>query len=247
MDSSALQDSSLDFPGIPPFPEDVPSAPLLRISLHKLVNDDTDELARLWEACKTIGFFYLDLRTPDSNKRDSGHEQSTLEGAIDGDGLLHGASDLFQLGSQFFDLSVEEKMRYDFREQGSYFGYKGFGAGVIDKDGTRDRNEFYNTSKDFVLGLREALPEPAMLTDDKARSLMRNFMLRSHAVVTLLLDILNAQLALPEGTLHSLHRLREVSGDQVRWVKSPPQPEDDRKKALGEHTGMLRGQQRRSY
>lgn len=36
--------------------------------------------------------------------------------------------------------------------------------------------------------------------------------------------------------LQSLHRLDAMSGDQVRWVRSPPQPPDDRQTALGEHT-----------
>lgn len=39
-----------------------------------------------------------------------------------------------------------------------------------------------------------------------------------------------------KGTLQSLHRLDAISGDQVRWVRSPPQPPDDRQTALGEHT-----------
>ena len=47
---------------------------------------------------------------------------------------------------EFFQLPVEEKARYDFMEQGSYFGYKGYGAGIVDKEGNRDRNEFYNVS-----------------------------------------------------------------------------------------------------
>lgn len=38
------------------------------------------------------------------------------------------------------------------------------------------------------------------------------------------------------GTLQSLHRIDSISGDQVRWVRSPPQPPDDRQTALGEHT-----------
>ena len=41
---------------------------------------------------------------------------------------------------------LEEKVRYDFMEQGSYFGYKGYGAGIVDKEGNRHRNEFYNVS-----------------------------------------------------------------------------------------------------
>lgn len=33
-----------------------------------------------------------------------------------------------------------------------------------------------------------------------------------------------------------MHRIHSVSGDQVRFVKAPPQPVDDRRTALGEHT-----------
>jgi isopenicillin N synthase-like dioxygenase len=58
----------------------------------------------------------------------------------------------------------------------------------------------------------------------------------SHAIVTLILDILNKQLSLPKGTLPNLHRRQAVSGDQVRFVKAPPQPVDDRRTALGQHT-----------
>ncbi|KAJ9645768.1 hypothetical protein H2199_002808 [Coniosporium tulheliwenetii] len=61
-------------------------------------------------------------------------------------------------------------------------------------------------------------------------------MRRSHAVVSLVLRILNARLGLPPGHLESLHRLDAPSGDQVRFVKAPPQPPKDRRTALGEHT-----------
>lgn len=58
----------------------------------------------------------------------------------------------------------------------------------------------------------------------------------AHSIVTLVLDLLNEHLGLPPSTLSNLHRLRGVSGDQVRFIKAPPQPMDDRRTALGEHT-----------
>jgi len=61
-------------------------------------------------------------------------------------------------------------------------------------------------------------------------------MTTSHAVITKVLSILNARLALPSGTLEGLHRLHAVSGDQVRFIRAPPQPKDDRRTALGAHT-----------
>jgi isopenicillin N synthase-like dioxygenase len=61
---------------------------------------------------------------------------------------------------------------------------------------------------------------------------MRN----AHALTTLLLTHLNTHLALPEGTLPSLHRQTALSGDHIRFIKAPPQPQNDLRIAMGEHT-----------
>lgn len=45
---------------------------------------------------------------------------------------------------EFFSLPVKEKEKFSFADQGSYFGYKGIGAEVINGAGQRDRNEIYN-------------------------------------------------------------------------------------------------------
>jgi len=130
---------SFDFEDLPPFPTDVPTAPLLRIELVKLLAGDEKEIDRLWHACCDLGFFYLNLRQPDF--------ASTAENTtIDGNQLLHDSDELFKVGKQFYDLPVEEKVKYDFKSKGSYFGYKGYGDGVVDVKGTTDRNEFYNVS-----------------------------------------------------------------------------------------------------
>lgn len=116
-----------NFPGIPPFPDDVSTAPLLRLSSGKLLEGDPTEHKRLFQASTDIGFFYLDLSDSDQ-----------------GPSLLGDADDLFQVGERLFELSLEEKKQYDFSGQNSYFGYKGQGAAVVDKQGNLDRNEFYN-------------------------------------------------------------------------------------------------------
>ena len=221
-------EDAFTFSNLPPFPGNVPTAPLLRISLKKLLDQDPSEIDQVWKASREPGFFYLDLK-----------DAVSPSASINGPALLQDINALFTLGSQLFTLPVSEKHKYDFADQGSYYGYKGLGAGVIDKQGTRDRNEFYNISKDDMLGLSAPLPAPELLQQQTARDLLAGFVQKSHAIVALLLNILNAKLALPEGKLQSLHKLHSPSGDQVRWVHSPPQPEDDRKKALGEHTGTL--------
>ncbi|THY69323.1 Clavaminate synthase-like protein, partial [Aureobasidium pullulans] len=141
---------------------------------------------------------------------------------------------LFKVGQGVFDLPIEEKVKYDLKDQGSYFGYKGYGEGVIDAQGTKDRNEFYNVSKDDILEISDPLPAPEILSPH--RELLGSFIQNSHALVNLLLDLLNSRLGLPHDKLPSLHRLDSKSGDQVRWVHAPPQPMDDQRTALGQHT-----------
>ncbi|OQD81453.1 hypothetical protein PENANT_c027G06759 [Penicillium antarcticum] len=206
-----------NFPNIPPFPDDIATAPLLRLSLGKLIAGDPSEYANLFQASSDIGFFYLDL---------SDSEQ--------GSSLLGDADTLFKLGERLFELSLDEKKKYDFSRQNSYFGYKAQGVAVVDKQGNLDRNEFYNVSKDDIMGVSDPLPAPEVLQESRVQ--LGSFMQGSHAIVTLILDILNDQLSLPKGTLPNLHRRQAVSGDQVRFVKAPPQPVDDRRTALGQHT-----------
>jgi isopenicillin N synthase-like dioxygenase len=127
----------------PPFPDDVPTAPLLRISLEKLLQRDDAELERFNRACEDLGFFYLDLTGP-------------------GDALLRDADKLFDIGEELFDLPLEEKTKYDFSEKKSYFGYKAQGAVVVDRKGNLDRNEFYNVCNFSYLSSR--------ISTDKYRS-----------------------------------------------------------------------------
>lgn len=168
----------LDFLDLPPFPDDVPKAPLLRIQLSKLIQGDQGEIDKLWKASCELGFFYLDLRGASSNQEsisksstannfadrtveDVGRADSAtgdiecddrtqalnpkkFEIDIDGERLLQDAKDLFSIGKEIFDLPVKEKTKYDLKDKGSYFGYKGYGQGIIDAKGTKDRNEFYN-------------------------------------------------------------------------------------------------------
>lgn len=84
------------------------------------------------------------------------------------------------------------------------------------------------------MGVTEPLPAPELL--HRSRDQLASFMRSSHEIVTLILQTLNDKLALPKGTLSNLHRRQAISGDQVRFVKAPPQPANDRRTALGQHT-----------
>lgn len=122
----------------PPFPDDVPTAPLLRLSLAKLQARDTDEIQRFIRACEDIGFFYLDLTGP-------------------GDEIIGQANQLFDVGKDLFELPLDEKMKYNFQDQKTYFGYKHMGAEIADTNGNLDKNEFYNASLPNMASIRGML------------------------------------------------------------------------------------------
>ncbi|KAI4945121.1 hypothetical protein J4E91_008098 [Alternaria rosae] len=224
------------FPDLPVFPDNVPTAPLLRISLQKLLDRNEEEQNRCWQACLELGFFYLDVRN--STNSGNGNEQNN-DTAVDGDALLQDVDKLFEVMRDFYDLDVSEKVKYDFKDQGSYFGYKGYGEGYVDKQGTKDRNEFYNISKDDILGLSDPLPSPAVLNPH--RDLYKSYITSSHAICMLITSLLSSRLPLATGVrsaggLPASHRLHASSGDQIRFVKAPPQEQSLKGVALGEHT-----------
>ncbi|KAJ4984404.1 hypothetical protein SVAN01_10111 [Stagonosporopsis vannaccii] len=213
---------------LPAFPSNIPTAPLLRISLTKLLAHDTLEESRCWAACQSLGFFYL-----------------SLDGTA-GSSLLSSSAELFTLMPRFFDLPLQEKEKYDFKDRGSYMGYKGFGKGFVDAKGGRDGNEFFNVGKDAVMdvvgaGDEEKLPVPACLDGEAERRVLRGFVERGHAVCAVVLRLLQQRLQLTarvrgEGGLLGKHRLRARSGDQVRFVRAPPQHVGAERVSLGEHT-----------
>ncbi|KAL2062540.1 hypothetical protein VTL71DRAFT_6806 [Oculimacula yallundae] len=209
--------SNLTFSSLPPFPSTVSTAPLHRLSLQKL-RTNAEESDRLFSSAKDLGFFYLDLT-----------------GDKEGESLLQDADKLFSVAPKLYDLGREELSKYDYKSQGSYMGYKGFGSAVVDEEGNLDRNEFYNIPKDDFLGISSSpFAHPQLLYDHK--DTIVSYMNTSHSLVTLILRHITEHLHLPPETLTSMHRKSQLSGDQIRLVKSPPQPLSDQRTALGKHT-----------
>jgi len=124
--TSLHQSEDFSFPNLPPFPNNIPTAPLVRLSLASL-RSSPEESDRFFTASKELGFFYLDLRNDPHGER-----------------LLSQSSQFFDLAPTFYDLGREELSKYDYKNVGSYMGYKGFGSAVVDEKGNLDRNEFYN-------------------------------------------------------------------------------------------------------
>jgi len=78
-----------------PFPPDIDTAPIERISLAKLQAGDSTESCRMSDACSHLGCFLLDLQK-----------------VPDGEVLLDDADVLMKVAEEFFKLSLEEKQKY---------------------------------------------------------------------------------------------------------------------------------------
>lgn len=80
----------------------------------------------------------------------------------------------------------------------------------------------------------EPLPQPDIIHNNKSK--LKSFVSDSHAIVTLVLDLLNEHLRLPPSTLANMHRIDHHSGDQIRMTRSPPQPMTGEVPRLAGHT-----------
>ncbi|KAF1987406.1 Clavaminate synthase-like protein [Aulographum hederae CBS 113979] len=187
----------------PPFPEEIPTAPIEKISLRKLLNRDQKEADRLFEASKTYGFFYLNCRDSE-----------------EGEELEHGAINSARLAEEFFKLGKEEKDRYAMKNnKNTIFGYKEAGGSKTDSKGTKDTAEFMNIAKDSIVN-NATWPLPKKIKEDN--DVLSPFVTTAHSIGLDILKMIGTQLQLPPSAMESRHRITDSSGDQVRMTRSPP-------------------------
>ena len=91
----------------PPFPTDIPTAPLVSISLAKLESGNSEEESAFWDAARNLGFFYLDMTGSPLGEMVVGNAER-LKGVMD----------------QFMALPLDEKNRYLVNENEKFFGYR---------------------------------------------------------------------------------------------------------------------------
>lgn len=84
------------FSAVPPFPDDVPVYDLPRLSLSKLIDDDSLQSNALFETFQSHGFALLDM-----------------QGCPEGETLLEKAEKMFDITREVtLELDLEEKMKY---------------------------------------------------------------------------------------------------------------------------------------
>jgi isopenicillin N synthase-like dioxygenase len=90
-----------------------------------------------------------------------------------------------------------------------------------DRKGTPDTIEFWNISKDEIL-IQDGIKFPQAILD--AKNTVKEYMVKSHEIVLVILQILSVNLGLDYHALPNLHRLMQPSGDQLRLTKSTMYP-----------------------
>jgi isopenicillin N synthase-like dioxygenase len=211
-----IMKSSLD--NLPPFPDDVPTAPIASASLSKLLANDDTEGRKILEVCRTYGFFYLDMQD-----------------CSEGQALLDESEQLLQLATKAFQPPLEEKQKFALKKGVSLYGYKE--AGVVkqtDKDKRPDSTEFFNISKDHMHNIEPSREYPAEIEAEKP--LIRDFTKNAHACGMVVLSTLACQLGLPLATFTDKNVFSSPSCDHCRLTKKMPHVADKQAIGLPSHT-----------
>ncbi|KAH6910991.1 hypothetical protein BKA70DRAFT_1370797 [Coprinopsis sp. MPI-PUGE-AT-0042] len=199
---------------LPPFPEEIPTHPLLVIDYAKIERREPEEIDRLWEAATKLGFWYL-----------SNH------------GCVEKADRIFDLGATAMALPMSEKLKYEQGDNGTSAGYKAAGANAVNAAGQPDIAEFFNLSKDDVLNYPNSpsgrrYPQPI---EDAMGTVVQPFVQGCVDIHNTLFEVFNDRLGLPPGTLASMHTLDNLSGSETRITRTPPTGDVNRV-AIGGHT-----------
>lgn len=80
---------------LPSFTTDIPTAPLVSVSLSGLESHDPKESTAFYKACIDLGFFYLDMA-----------------GSTSGERIVREAEEINMIQKEFFVLTSEEKDKY---------------------------------------------------------------------------------------------------------------------------------------
>jgi isopenicillin N synthase-like dioxygenase len=85
----------------PPFPADLPVAHISNISHRKILDGDVDEISKVIQSAREVGFFRVDFRDSEIGQR-----------------FLAAANNMFALAQETFDLPTEVKLADSFLKHG---------------------------------------------------------------------------------------------------------------------------------
>ncbi|KAF9773231.1 hypothetical protein IL306_009005 [Fusarium sp. DS 682] len=203
----------------PRFPDDVPTVPIARISYSKLIQYDENEMKKLLKASQSDGFFYLDLTD-----------------YLTGRALLSDTEDVLAISKQALNITSDKKMACLAERGKEMFGYKPAGAvKKTDIDSRPDTTEFFNVSKDHLLGNTQTRKYPVEITDHWAE--LGKFAQDCHSLGLFVLRILAEQLNLPPDEFVKRNNISSLSGDHIRMTKmAASEPHQGNTIGLASHT-----------
>ncbi|OTA93470.1 hypothetical protein M434DRAFT_395621 [Hypoxylon sp. CO27-5] len=131
------------------------------------------------------------------------------------------ANKLEALSHQAFRIPLEQKQEVAVARYRSLFGYKA--AGIVaqhDPYKRHDRGEFWNLSKDDILGQHEnPVPYPPIFQD--VRPMLIDYIQKAHNIGMLILEILASRLGIKPEEMTSRHKIQCESGDHLRLAFGP--------------------------
>ncbi|KAF4495887.1 Gibberellin 2-beta-dioxygenase 8 [Fusarium agapanthi] len=186
---------------LPPFPDDVPTVLIARISKSKLKCSNENEMIKVLKASQSDGFFYLDL---------------TYDSA--GESLLNDTEDVLAISKRALNIPLDQRMECVAERDREMSGYKPAGAvKQTYKDARPDTTEFFNVSKDHLLGNSESRNYPAEINNHWTD--LGKFAENCHSLGLKILCILAQQLDLPSDEFAKRNEISSISGDHIRMTK----------------------------
>ncbi|KAI1122474.1 Clavaminate synthase-like protein [Nemania abortiva] len=207
------------FEGIPPFPDNLPTATIATISLAALNEGDKGAAESLLAAAQELGFFLLDLNGDEMGKH-----------------LVEEIDDLFAVGKMTMDLPNDIKQMYLHDPPTSFLGFKPQGCSKIETM-EPDRFEWFNLGQDRLTGSDPHQPLPGVVQDNLP--LFRSFLEHGQQIIGMICRVLAEQLGLPPDSFTSLQTPSEPSGTVVRLIKAYAYPEtEDLRTSMVHHTDI---------
>lgn len=197
-----------------PFPTDIKTVHLETLSLAKLVAQDQGEQQRVFEHCKTSGFFQLDL---------TDHEEGIQ--------LLRDSAECARLMTKVLPtMSIEDKRSYKQRDR---VGVYSMGYQVYDtlSNGQPKYNETVNIPTTEMLGYGDpsVLQLPYWLSPHT--ELFKRSMRTGNKIANIVFSALEVGLQVAPGSITAAHRIEDESDDFLRLLRYPGvqagQPRDD--------------------
>jgi len=182
----------------PAFPTEIPYHPLLVIDYELIKAGDKQEIDRLWEAGRSLGFWYL--------------KNSPAYDEVEG---------MFDLGAETMALPVEEKKKFERADSGMSFGWKSelTGEGPVSNRGPNSY-EFITIAKDDALAWPEVLRRTYPSTvNARMEGTVKPFVRESLEVAYTLLGAFNDRLGLPEGAIRRRHEEKDLSESTARVIR----------------------------